>query len=141
MDTTAIILTVVGAILGSSVISAVVTGLFMRVKTRAEAEKTRAEAGKTNADAAKTATDSQLSLQEFWHVEFKRLDERIADLEEIVKGRDVTIAELKKENTELRRKIAESEAEIVQLTSRIRELERLIEQYNIQVDCGDDHEQ
>jgi peptidoglycan hydrolase CwlO-like protein len=134
MDTTAIILTVVGAILGSSVISAVVTGLFMRVKTRAEAEK-------THADAAKTATDSQLSLQEFWHVEFKRLDERIADLEEIVKGRDVTIAELKKENTELRRKIAESEAEIVQLTSRIRELERLIEQYNIQVDCGDDHEQ
>ena len=134
MDTTAIILTVVGAILGSSVISAVVTGLFMRVKTRAEARK-------TNADAAKTATDSQLSLQEFWHVEFKRLDERIADLEEIVKGRDVTIAELKKENTELKRKIAESEAEIVQLTSRIRELERLIEQYNIQVDCGDDHEQ
>lgn len=134
MDTTAIILTVVGAILGSSVISAVVTGLFMRVKTRAEA-------GKTNADAAKTATDSQLSLQEFWHVEFKRLDERIADLEEIVKGRDVTIAELKKENAELKRKIAESEAEIVQLTSRIRELERLIEQYNIQVDCGDDHEQ
>jgi|LSQX01.2.fsa_nt_gb peptidoglycan hydrolase CwlO-like protein len=134
MDTTAIILTVVGAILGSSVISSVVTGLFMRVKTRAEA-------GKTNADAAKTATDSQLSLQEFWHVEFKRLDERIADLEEIVKGRDVTIAELKKENTELKRKIAESEAEIVQLTSRIRELERLIEQYNIQVDCGDDHEQ
>ena len=134
MDTTAIILTVVGAILGSSVISAVVTGLFMRVKTRAEAEK-------TNADAAKTATDSQLSLQDYWHKEFKRLDERIADLEAVVKGRDVTIAELKKENAELKRKIAESEAEIVQLTSRIRELERLIEQYNIQVDCGDDHEQ
>ena len=93
------------------------------------------------ASMRKNRAATNIDIQDYWHKEFKRLDERIADLEAVVKGRDVTIAELKKENAELKRKIAESEAEIVQLTSRIRELERLIEQYNIQVDCGDDHEQ
>jgi len=92
------------------------------------------------ASMRKNRAATNIDIQDYWHKEFKRLDERIADLEAVVKGRDVTIAELKKENAELRRKIAESEAEIVQLTSRIRELERLIEQYNIQ-DYGDEHGQ
>lgn len=130
-----LIITVIGAVLGSSVISAIVTGLFMRGKVKADVGKTNADAGKTNADAEKTAADSLLVLQKFWHDEFKRLSDRVTELENEVLGRDMKIAELKAEfNAQiiiLEKQVEERDAKIEALTARIRQLENLIRKYGV----------
>ena len=134
-STMTLIITVIGAVLGSSVISAIVTGLFMRGKVKADVGKTNADAGKTNADAEKTAADSLLVLQKFWHDEFKRLSDRVTELENEVLGRDMKIAELKAEfNAQiiiLEKQVEERDAKIEALTARIRQLENLIRKYGV----------
>ena len=82
----------------------------------------------------------KLDIQDYWHKEFERLEGRIADLEIEVKGRDVSIAELKQENADLKIKYEKAKDEIRRLTTRIRELERIIRKYDIDpcVDGSDD---
>jgi predicted RNase H-like nuclease (RuvC/YqgF family) len=129
--TTTLIVTVIGAVLGSGVISAVVTGLFMRNKVRADAEK-------TNADTEKTTAESLLVLQKFWHDEFKRLSDRVTELETEVIGRDMKIAEIKAEFQAkiiiLEKQVEERDMKIEALTKRIRELEHLIRKYGVDAD-------
>lgn len=91
----------------------------------------------SNKDKNKASKD--IDVQTYWHKEFDRLEGRIADLETEVKGRDVSIAELKKENADLKSKYAEAKSEIARLTARIRELERLMRKYDI--DLGRDSDE
>jgi uncharacterized coiled-coil protein SlyX len=89
------------------------------------------------ATRGKTKAVTNIDIQTYWHTEFKRLEARIEELETDKKGQDVTIAELEKEVATYKQKYVESKDEIARLTTRIRELERLIRKYNIDPDCGD----
>lgn len=53
---------IVAAVLGSSVLTAVVGGLFLLRKTRAEAHKTHADADKAEAEADATETQTDIDL-------------------------------------------------------------------------------
>ncbi len=117
MDATTLIVAIVGAVLGSGVISAVVTGLFMRRKVGA---------------------DTALSLQKVWHEEFNRLSARVTELEKEVKGRDMSIAELERENKELKAELQTLKAQNEKLiktnrdlASRINKLEEKLKENNL----------
>jgi predicted RNase H-like nuclease (RuvC/YqgF family) len=64
-------------ILGSSVFTAIVTGLFSRALTKSQAQKI---------------------FQEMWHKELDRMTKRVEDLEQDNNDREVTIEDLKREN-------------------------------------------
>jgi DNA repair ATPase RecN len=100
--------------------------------------KVRADAEKTNADTEKTTAESLLVLQKFWHDEFKRLSDRVTELETEVIGRDMKIAEIKAEFQAkiiiLEKQVEERDMKIEALTKRIRELEHLIRKYGVDAD-------
>ncbi|MDY6866632.1 MAG: hypothetical protein SVT56_01820 [Chloroflexota bacterium] len=105
----ALLQTVIGFILGSGGI-AVINWLATRGKNKASKD---------------------LDLQEYWHKEFERLENRIKDIEE---ERDMTVKELKEEIQTLRTQLGDRDSEIERLTARIRELERLMKKYGIDPD-------
>jgi uncharacterized coiled-coil protein SlyX len=82
----------------------------------------------------KVKAEQNIDMQTYWHTEFGRLEARIEDLERDVKGRDVTIAELSKENAQLKCELQEARGRIERLTARIRELERLMRKYGVDPD-------
>ena len=102
-----IIVAVISALGGGGIAAAVVTWLINRGKPK-------------------------LDIQGYWHREFARLEGRVVDLEKEVKGRDLSIAELKKENADLKNDYAKATDEIKRLRQRIRELERIIRKYDIE---------
>ena len=75
------IIVLIGAILGSSVISSIVTGVFSK--------------SKSDADAVKV-------LQDMWHADLDRLKCRVTKLEEELCGREAIIEKLMEENRQLR---------------------------------------
>ena len=75
------IIVLIGAILGSSVISSIVTGVFSKSKNDAEAIKV---------------------LQDMWHADLDRLKARVCKLEEELCGREAIIEKLMEENRQLR---------------------------------------
>ena len=74
-------ITLIVAIVGSSAVSAVVTGIFTLRKQ--------------NADASKV-------LQDLWHGELDRLKTEVAELRTCLNNREVVIETLKAENKQLR---------------------------------------
>jgi|GEM_PF-1888892 len=81
----------------------------------------------------KVKAEQNIDMQTYWHNEFDRLETRIEDLERDVKGRDLTIAELSKENAQLKCELQEARGKIERLTARIRELERLMHEFGIEL--------
>lgn len=86
-----VIATIIGSVLGSSVLGQIISVWFQK-------RKTEAEAGKTDADAASTLVDSMLKWQQ-------TLTDRIAALETASHEKDKIISEL-------RQRVADLEAEI-----------------------------
>jgi septal ring factor EnvC (AmiA/AmiB activator) len=115
--------TVIVAILGSGVITAVVNGLFGKRKNDVEADK--------------TAIDAALSLVKSMQDRLDKLTARLDRLEEELDRREMTIDALEEENKSLREKIQELEDDrkrqietnrrqgkrIAELLVRIQELE------------------
>ena len=107
-DPLSIITSVIIALLGSGVIGAIVSGLFMRRKVGAEADKTRAETQLIKAD---TITKLNDQIDEFL-ARIEDLENRLEEFEESDKIKDKYISlveserdEFKKANRELSGKV------------------------------------
>jgi ubiquinone biosynthesis protein UbiJ len=91
MDWTAIIIAVVGGLLGGSALSAVINGCFLRKKTQAEADAVNLS----------TQVAAFIALVDRLEGRIERLHCRVEKMEADIEGRDMVIAKLTEENRTL----------------------------------------
>jgi flagellar motility protein MotE (MotC chaperone) len=121
MTTGEFILTLLASLLGSGAVSALVTAMFNRRKTTAEARKSHAEARKTEADCAQQLSETAVSLinplKEQIAMQQKQLDEQV----ERIDAQDTKILKLERQNRRYLARIEELTGGIMELLQQMAE--------------------
>jgi hypothetical protein len=117
VSTTQIVLTIIGAVLGSNALSVGITLYFTRRRTEAETQKTGAEAQKAEAEASGLYVDQIKALVSDLRVGLKEVDQTHNALNECLKlkaGVEIRVKEVEADNAHLERalKLANEEREV-----------------------------
>jgi hypothetical protein len=133
-STSDLVIQLLVALGASGVITAILTAIFSRRKTRAEARKTDSESGGVQAQAAATLTGSALSLIQPMQAQLDRLSKRVTVLEEEQEASRAREAELTEQLADAKAKLARSEAE------RVEDREWMQLAYSLMTEAGMDIE-
>jgi predicted RNase H-like nuclease (RuvC/YqgF family) len=120
------ITTIIVAVIGSGVLSAIVTSIAVRRKTSSEAEHNLANAAKILMEAAEKRIASLCERVD-------KLEKQVTALQDSLQERDNVIDKLEDENRSLREQLTQQESEMVKIRRENESLRKRIKELETQV--------